>query len=588
MSHKTGDFLKIPVPTPIALSHESVLILMPNKALTILDHMNSSYILQMLKPNITSLGYALFLAISAAGVWGGVFPFLPMEFQTKNIVFWFYLSQSLACTVTYFASIIGVYELPRFTRSFLIKVASAPYFLGWCCLIAAIYIDKMALILVICGGALLGVGSVGFYMIWQRLFAAEDADSGNRDILVGTAYGAIFYYGLHLIPQAVTAFLIPLVFLPLFGLAAQIKSYDTDRNQPMFEDIPYEHPHIYKQVMKDHWRTALCIGAVGFCAGVMRSIAIADPAVGSLVNVLSMGCVFAAMMILIIGWMFKNIRLDIVGSYRVLFPFLITAFIAVPFLPESSIRWGAAILYGIYTVAIVLMMMHCAQVSRDRGINPIFVYAFFGAIVYTLQNIGFLGGIFAEDVRIIGLSPISVVALISVYALALMYFVGSGGLMAALVKAGRVESVELLAISRSDMFPFPKVTTDSRLTDSENGEYVEQIKYYALDIDDENKNASTDGSARMQTGLYDPSAADPDMSRASDPIASKSQMVKEAYRLSERETEVVELIAKGNSVARIAEMLVVSENTIRTHSKRIYAKLDIHKRQDLIDLINSF
>lgn len=160
--------------------------------------------------------------------------------------------------------------------------------------------------------------------------------------------------------------------------------------------------------------------------------------------------------------------------------------------------------------------------------------------------------------------------------------------MAALVKAGRVESVELLAISRSDMFPFPKVTTDSRLTDSENGEYVEQIKYYALDIDDENKNASTDGSARMQTGLYDPSAADPDMSRASDPIASKSQMVKEAYRLSERETEVMELIAKGNSVARIAEMLVVSENTIRTHSKRIYAKLDIHKRQDLIDLINSF
>ena len=56
----------------------------------------------------------------------------------------------------------------------------------------------------------------------------------------------------------------------------------------------------------------------------------------------------------------------------------------------------------------------------------------------------------------------------------------------------------------------------------------------------------------------------------------------------ERETEVMELIARGNTVARIAEDLVVTENTIRTHSKRIYAKLDIHKKQELLDLIESF
>ena len=41
-------------------------------------------------------------------------------------------------------------------------------------------------------------------------------------------------------------------------------------------------------------------------------------------------------------------------------------------------------------------------------------------------------------------------------------------------------------------------------------------------------------------------------------------------------------------MARIAEDFVVTENTIRTHSKRIYAKLDIHKKQELLDLIESF
>ena len=50
----------------------------------------------------------------------------------------------------------------------------------------------------------------------------------------------------------------------------------------------------------------------------------------------------------------------------------------------------------------------------------------------------------------------------------------------------------------------------------------------------------------------------------------------------------MELIARGSTVARIAETLTVSENTIRTHSKRIYAKLDIHRKQELVDLVNSF
>mgnify|MGYP005786782691 CR=1 FL=1 len=43
------------------------------------------------RPNVASLGYALFLAINAAGVWGGVFPFLPLDFQTPEIIFWFFL-----------------------------------------------------------------------------------------------------------------------------------------------------------------------------------------------------------------------------------------------------------------------------------------------------------------------------------------------------------------------------------------------------------------------------------------------------------------------------------------------------------------
>ena len=43
-----------------------------------------------------------------------------------------------------------------------------------------------------------------------------------------------------------------------------------------------------------------------------------------------------------------------------------------------------------------------------------------------------------------------------------------------------------------------------------------------------------------------------------------------------------------NVKAGCAELLFVSENTVRTHSKRIYVKLGIHKRQELIELVESF
>ena len=48
----------------------------------------------------------------------------------------------------------------------------------------------------------------------------------------------------------------------------------------------------------------------------------------------------------------------------------------------------------------------------------------------------------------------------------------------------------------------------------------------------------------------------------------------------------MELLVRGYSGPAIAEMLFISENTMRTHSKRIYAKLDIHKKQELLVLID--
>ena len=46
----------------------------------------------------------------------------------------------------------------------------------------------------------------------------------------------------------------------------------------------------------------------------------------------------------------------------------------------------------------------------------------------------------------------------------------------------------------------------------------------------------------------------------------------ERYGLSRREAEVLDLLARGRDVPYVAEELVISKNTVRTHTKSIFAK----------------
>ena len=63
--------------------------------------------------------------------------------------------------------------------------------------------------------------------------------------------------------------------------------------------------------------------------------------------------------------------------------------------------------------------------------------------------------------------------------------------------------------------------------------------------------------------------------------------IAEEHGLTERERDVLELVSMGYTVQRIAEERGVSQNTVRTHTKGLYRKLDIHSKQEVIELVNA-
>ena len=61
-----------------------------------------------------------------------------------------------------------------------------------------------------------------------------------------------------------------------------------------------------------------------------------------------------------------------------------------------------------------------------------------------------------------------------------------------------------------------------------------------------------------------------------------NRRVQETLGISDRELEVLELLAAGQSNKEIARRLEVSPNTVKTHVARLFEKLEARRRTEAI------
>ena len=90
---------------------------------------------------------------------------------------------------------------------------------------------------------------------------------------------------------------------------------------------------------------------------------------------------------------------------------------------------------------------------------------------------------------------------------------------------------------------------------------------------------NTHGIASVETSA---SPNEPSSERSADRAFERLRV---RFALADREVEVGRYLAQGRSKASTAKRLYLSENTVRTHARNLYAKLDVHSRQDLLDLL---
>ncbi len=71
-------------------------------------------------------------------------------------------------------------------------------------------------------------------------------------------------------------------------------------------------------------------------------------------------------------------------------------------------------------------------------------------------------------------------------------------------------------------------------------------------------------------------------SRSDSPPFERNEQAIEYLGISEREYDVLELLAAGHSNKEIADRLFVSPNTVKTHLARLYEKLEVGRRTQAV------
>ncbi len=71
-------------------------------------------------------------------------------------------------------------------------------------------------------------------------------------------------------------------------------------------------------------------------------------------------------------------------------------------------------------------------------------------------------------------------------------------------------------------------------------------------------------------------------------LANRCQSLANEHGLSPREEEVLLLLAQHKTVGTIERELFIANGTVKTHIRHVYRKLDVHSRDELIDLLGLY
>ena len=478
---------------------------------------------------IRCLGLSSVLLIGVLTIWGGLPLGALTQLELSEILKCWSIPLSIALGLALVAVLL---KRKRPNRRFCTAVAAAAgmFLFGCFALLNAPPAGLSRAFSTILASSAAGIGYGLFSLVWQGVLSRLSFDDMTKTLLISLALGSAEYLVLSGLLGGNLQAAFP------FLVAASVVMSALALRAPDASGVEAAQPDDRARSMRGFAREAvgplLCVCAIAFAVALTRTITLDGIDNSDMVNIVASGCIIVVSLILYAGWCFPGGertafgRLDILKLYRMFFPVIVTALLALSIVGEVIALAVATLAYVLFSFVAVFMMSTSVSIAQRHGLWSPHVYgAFAGATYFAFAGATALGA-WVYHPRSFGAATLPVVVLMVFYILAMSY---------AAIQARR-----------------------------RNGEVR------AADAADRADGASAPAAAATVV----------------DEVAQRCAIMAEQAGLTKRERDILLVLARGRDVPSIAKQLFISENTVRSHSKSIYRKLNIHSKQELLDLLD--
>ncbi len=414
-------------------------------------------------------------------------------------------------------------------------------------------------------------------------------------VLTGVGYGAFWgswadcYGRMH---PARTSFYVPVAFLLTAALFLAVSLLAENLSVPaivLMVPLP-----VISLVCLVHCRAEVPDGRAVPEGGSKRSLLAVGSLIGLIVASLVLSCLFGFMWeltvftvgsvneahlaplvanlmvaVALVGLvLYARTRVNLDIAYRIVVPVIVVLFAVLPFFWETNPVALNIIMSASYGVFDVVIWSLVAATSYDFAVSGFVVGGIVRSLSVLLRLIGIGIGFL---VTLVPGKPSALIVGVSLGALYVLVMLGLFNWLRHKRKAG-AEKLEEGA--QTDAFAQLDTSAPDEISETPGEE-----------------DAAPAAGAKSTDNTMPAASAKPTASAERADLDDEQALyttIAEDYGLTRREAEVLPFLARGRSAKVIAEALFVSESTIRTHTRRILEKTDLHSKQQLIDLIENY
>lgn len=436
---------------------------------------------------------------------------------------------------------------------------------------------ELGFALSVIAGIAVGVGSAVLILFWGIAFSRLSLASIALNTGIAVALSVIAYVCLvHVLPSSAqwVVAILPVLEVPFARLASP-ERYAERRSLPLFRSFP---------VRRGPFALLLCAAMLlfGLSLGLLKamsasSIQSTQDMVVQVVALL-LACIAVPLLLsLVLYGGEEDARWDLLLRPLVVVVVL-SAFITPVILAPAPIV-ALFLLFLCYVYVEAALWVFLVGVSQEFRLSPVFLVGI-GRAALTVGTVA--GAWLMSDTQLLAGLPQGYIGGVVVAAFVVGYVVNP---RVALVKraARKAQGLPLEEAPAQPQGSFAPHPDDPALQHVDDASAV-----VAGSAADERAAASSAGAA----GAGASSGAMPGQAAGGAAAQSETESIKQVceeiagrYLLSQRQTEVLYLLARGHNAAYIQDKLCITLSTAKSHICNIYRKLDIHTQHELLAMV---